>query len=138
MARIWLQHVSGNECRHPSTGTTMRFHIEPEFRRTARTQRTHSSGQSGNGCCSGNRRALRRCEELELIVKAFTKHRGLVALLNRINIDTDQIIPKQFLKRIERTGYGPFLFYDWRFGEDGSPNPDFELNQPRFQGATIL
>jgi 3-isopropylmalate/(R)-2-methylmalate dehydratase small subunit len=71
-------------------------------------------------------------------MQAFTKHRGLVALLDRINIDTDQIIPKQFLKRIERTGYGPFLFYDWRFREDGSLNPDFELNQQRFQGATIL
>jgi 3-isopropylmalate/(R)-2-methylmalate dehydratase small subunit len=71
-------------------------------------------------------------------VQPFTKHRGLVAVLNRINVDTDQIIPKQFLKRIERTGYGPFLFYDWRFREDGTPNPDFELNHARFQGATIL
>lgn len=71
-------------------------------------------------------------------MKAFTNHRGLVALLNRINVDTDQIIPKQFLKRIERTGYGPFLFYDWRFREDGTLNPDFELNQSRFEGATIL
>lgn len=71
-------------------------------------------------------------------MQPFTNHRGLVALLDRINVDTDQIIPKQFLKRIERTGYGPFLFYDWRFREDGSPNPDFELNQTRFQGSTIL
>src|ERR1041385_7112418 len=71
-------------------------------------------------------------------MKAFTKHTGIVATLNRINVDTDQIIPKQFLKRIERTGYGQFLFYDWRFKTDGSPNPDFELNQPRFSDATIL
>ena len=68
----------------------------------------------------------------------FTEHKGIVAVLDRINIDTDQIIPKQFLKRIERTGYGEFLFYDWRYLPDGSPNPDFELNQPRFQGASIL
>lgn len=68
----------------------------------------------------------------------FSKHQGLVATLDRVNVDTDQIIPKQFLKRIERTGFGQFLFYDWRFREDGSLNPDFELNQPRFAGATIL
>jgi 3-isopropylmalate/(R)-2-methylmalate dehydratase small subunit len=65
-------------------------------------------------------------------MKAFTKHTGLVAPLDRANIDTDQIIPKQFLKRIERTGFGQFLFYDWR--ED----PDFVLNDPRYAGATIL
>jgi 3-isopropylmalate/(R)-2-methylmalate dehydratase small subunit len=58
--------------------------------------------------------------------------------LNRINVDTDQIIPKQFLKRIERTGFGEFLFYDWRFFGDGTPRPDFELNMPRYKGSTIL
>jgi len=62
----------------------------------------------------------------------------LVAVLNRINVDTDQIIPKQFLKRIERTGFGEFLFYDWRFLGDGTPRPDFELNMPRYKGSTIL
>ncbi len=71
-------------------------------------------------------------------MQPFTKHTGLVATLDRINVDTDQIISKQFLKRIERTGFGKFLFYDWRFREDASLDPDFELNQPRFQGATIL
>jgi 3-isopropylmalate/(R)-2-methylmalate dehydratase small subunit len=71
-------------------------------------------------------------------MKPFIKHRGVVAVLNRINVDTDQIIPKQFLKRIERTGYGQFLFYDWRFDKNRSLNTDFELNAPRFQGATIL
>ena len=59
-------------------------------------------------------------------------------MLDRVNVDTDQIIPKQFLKRIERTGFGQFLFYDWRFNPDGSINPEFELNDPRFDGATIL
>jgi len=61
-----------------------------------------------------------------------------VAALPRVNVDTDQIIPKQFLKRIERTGFGEFLFFDWRFKPDGSPNPDFELNQPNAGGASIL
>jgi len=71
-------------------------------------------------------------------MQPFQTHRGLVAVLDRINVDTDQIIPKQFLKRIERTGFGQFLFYDWRFLRDGTLNPEFELNQDRFQGATIL
>jgi len=62
----------------------------------------------------------------------------MVAPLDRANVDTDQIIPKQFLKRIERTGFGEFLFYDWRYSPDGQPNPDFVLNQPRYQGASIL
>lgn len=68
----------------------------------------------------------------------FTTHTGLVATMDRANVDTDQIIPKQFLKRIERTGFGPFLFYDWRYLEDGSPDPAFELNQSDVEGASIL
>jgi 3-isopropylmalate/(R)-2-methylmalate dehydratase small subunit len=68
----------------------------------------------------------------------FHKHTGLVAPLARANVDTDQIIPKQFLKRIERTGFGEFLFYDWRYLPDGHPNPEFVLNEPRYQGASIL
>ncbi|HEY4484758.1 MAG TPA: 3-isopropylmalate dehydratase small subunit [Nitrospiria bacterium] len=68
----------------------------------------------------------------------FTKHTGLVTLLDLPNVDTDQIIPKQFLKRIERTGFGQFLFYDWRFIDGKNPNPDFEMNQERYRGASIL
>jgi 3-isopropylmalate/(R)-2-methylmalate dehydratase small subunit len=68
----------------------------------------------------------------------FTTHTGLVAAMDRANVDTDQIVPKQFLKRIERTGFGQYLFFDWRFQDDGSPNPDFELNQPTAAGASIL
>jgi 3-isopropylmalate/(R)-2-methylmalate dehydratase small subunit len=68
----------------------------------------------------------------------FKTHTGLVALLDRANVDTDQIIPKQFLKRIERTGFGEFLFYDWRYLPDGQLNPSFELNRPRYRGASIL
>jgi len=71
-------------------------------------------------------------------VEAFKKHTGLVAPVDRVNVDTDAIIPKQFLKRIERTGFGQFLFYEWRFDEKGNPNPDFELNKPRYKGASIL
>jgi 3-isopropylmalate/(R)-2-methylmalate dehydratase small subunit len=72
-------------------------------------------------------------------MQKFTIHTGIVATLDRANVDTDQIIPKQFLKRIERTGFGQFLFYDWRFEDDGeTPNPDFELNQPSVAGASIL
>lgn len=64
---------------------------------------------------------------------------GIVAPLEALNVDTDQIIPKQFLKRIERTGYGEFLFFDWRYKNDGkTPNPDFEMNAKRYQGASIL
>ena len=68
----------------------------------------------------------------------FIQHIGLVAPMDRANVDTDQIIPKQFLKRIQRTGYGQFLFNDWRFKEDGSLNPEFELNKSRYEGASIL
>jgi len=71
-------------------------------------------------------------------MEGFKRLKGLVATLDRVNVDTDQIIPKQFLKRIERTGFGQFLFYDWRFDEDGSLDPEFELNQPQYQGASIL
>lgn len=71
-------------------------------------------------------------------MEAFTSHRGKIVTLDRANVDTDQIIPKQFLKSIRRTGYGENLFFDWRYLPDGKPNPDFEVNQPRFQGASIL
>ena len=68
----------------------------------------------------------------------FVRLTGVVAPLDRVNVDTDQIIPKQFLKRIERTGFGQFLFFDWRLNEDGTPNPDFVLNHPGYEGASIL
>src|SRR5207249_3132125 len=71
-------------------------------------------------------------------MQPFTTVTGIVAPLDRANVDTDQIIPKQFLKRVERTGFGEFLFYDWRYREDGTLEPDFELNKPGYEGATIL
>jgi 3-isopropylmalate/(R)-2-methylmalate dehydratase small subunit len=71
-------------------------------------------------------------------MQPFTAYAGRAVSLPRANVDTDQIIPKQFLKRIERTGFGPALFYDWRYLADGSPNPEFELNRPSATGASIL
>ena len=71
-------------------------------------------------------------------MKAFRAHTGLVVPLDRANVDTDQIIPKEFLKRIERTGFGEFLFHDWRRKPDRTLDPDFPLNQPRYAGASIL
>jgi len=71
-------------------------------------------------------------------MQSFKKHTGLVVPLDRANVDTDQIIPKQFLKRIERTGFGEFLFFDWRYLADGIPNPDFILNKSYYQGASVL
>ena len=71
-------------------------------------------------------------------MQPLTKVSGVVAPLPRVNVDTDQIIPKQFLKRIERTGFGEFAFFDWRYLPDGQPDPEFELNRPEYGGASIL
>lgn len=71
-------------------------------------------------------------------MQPFTQLKGIVAPIDRANIDTDAIIPKQFLKRIERSGFGQFLFYDWRFLDNGEPNLDFEPNKKRYEGASIL
>src|SRR6476646_4057743 len=71
-------------------------------------------------------------------MQSFTVHSGIVAVLPRDNVDTDQIIPKQFLKRIERTGYGDVLFFDWRYDRDGNPDRAFPLNRPQYSGASIL
>lgn len=71
-------------------------------------------------------------------MKPFRVHKGRVAPLDRVNVDTDQIIPKQFLKRVERTGFGEFLFFDWRRPQDASAETQFVLDQPRHRGASIL
>lgn len=71
-------------------------------------------------------------------MEAFKKITGIVGPVDRVNVDTDAIIPKQFLKRIERTGFGQFLFYEWRFDTEGKVNPEFELNKPRYEGASVL
>ena len=71
-------------------------------------------------------------------MQPFTKHTGLVAPLDRVNVDTDQMVPKQFLKWVTREGYGRVLFYDWRYKDGDVPNPDFVLNRPRYKGASVL
>lgn len=71
-------------------------------------------------------------------MEAFTKLTGIVGPVDRVNVDTDAIIPKQFLKRIERTGFGQFLFYEWRFDQEGNDIDSFELNKPRYSGASVL
>lgn len=71
-------------------------------------------------------------------MQSYKTHTSIAAAMNRSNVDTDQIIPKQFLKKVERTGFGIHLFNDWRYLDDGSNNPEFELNQPEAQGAKIL
>jgi 3-isopropylmalate/(R)-2-methylmalate dehydratase small subunit len=71
-------------------------------------------------------------------MKPFTKHTGLVAPIDRVNVDTDQMVPKQFLKLLTREGYGRILFYDWRYLPGEKPNPDFVLNAPRYKGASVL
>ena len=71
-------------------------------------------------------------------MKPFTTHTGIVATLNRANVDTDAIIPKQFLKSIKRSGFGPNAFFDWRYTSDGEPDAEFELHHPHFEGRTIL
>ena len=71
-------------------------------------------------------------------MEAIRKHTGQVVPLNMSNIDTDQIIPKQFLTRIERTGFGQFLFFNWRLDEEGNKRPEFNLNKPKYKDATIL
>lgn len=71
-------------------------------------------------------------------MSSFKEMTGKAAAMDRTNVDTDQIIPKQFLKRIEKTGFGQYLFYDWRFKQDGEPDERFELNHPASQGASIL
>ena len=71
-------------------------------------------------------------------MEPFNKLTGVVLPMNRVNVDTDQIIPKQFLKRVERTGFGEFLFFDWRYNDDGTSNADFILNNPGYQSAEVL
>jgi 3-isopropylmalate/(R)-2-methylmalate dehydratase small subunit len=71
-------------------------------------------------------------------MQPFTQHTGIVAALDRAEVDTDQMVPKQFLKRLERSGFGQFLFFDWRYLENGALNPEFELNRPEAAGATVL
>ena len=94
-----------------------------ERKRSARKTETQSNAEN-----HGDHRGM----------QPFTKHTGLVAPLDRVNVDTDQMVPKQFLKFLTREGYGRVLFYDWRYLPGEKPNPDFVLNYPRYKGASIL
>src|SRR6188508_3263860 len=94
----------------------------PRWRSPQPSKAISSTSVTGGNCC----------------MQSFTQLTGLVAPLDRVDIDTDQIIPKQFLKTIKRTGLREGLFFDWRRQKDGSPDPSFFLNQPQYQGATIL
>src|SRR5262245_29791473 len=112
----------------------MRVNVEPQLRGTARSARTDPSRQSGDGRSGRDHRPLRRRPRTGggAGVKPFTRLTSVVAVLDRADVDTDQIMPKQFLKRIERTGFGEFLFYEWM------KDPDFELRRPEYEGARVL
>jgi 3-isopropylmalate/(R)-2-methylmalate dehydratase small subunit len=128
----------------------LRFHQQPQLRRPPGTRRPDAPSEPNDRRCRSHHGTLHRYPQLAVsltlagdellakslggLLKPFRIHTGLVAPLYRANIDTDQIIPKQFLKRIERTGFGEFLFYDWRHNQ---PEP-FVLDVPSYSGASIL
>src|SRR5438477_5226206 len=130
MAPGRVLHVSGHESGHPGAGRALCVDVEPQLRRQAGSGRTHASAEPADGGRRGARGALRRRAGAGM--KALRSVTGRVAVLDRPDVDTDQIIPKQFLKRIERAGYGEFLFYDWM------KDPSFELRRPEAEGASIL
>ena len=125
-----LLDVPGHEPGHPPAGRALRLDLEPQLRGPPGRRRAHASRQPGGGGRDGRGRALRRPAGAR--VKAFRRLTGTVAIVDRVDVDTDQIIPKQFLKRIERTGYGQFLFFDWM------KDPEFELRRPECVTAEIL
>src|SRR6058998_3734052 len=147
MAQRGVLDVPGDERRYPQVRGALRLHVEPQLRRTPGARRSHPSDEPADGCGGCGRGPARRRARMgvgagggarRVVIEPFVRHTGAVAALPRADVDTDQIIPKQFLKRVERTGFGPALFSDWRFRPDGSLNPEFELNQPEAEGATIL
>src|SRR3954453_10163368 len=125
MARGRLLDVPGDEPRHPQRRRALRLDLEPQFRGPPGQGRPDPSGQPEDGRGRGHRGPLRRHQGLELSMRPVDIIEGKVSVLDRADVDTDQIIPKQFLKRVERTGFGEFLFYDWiRDGEiELEPNP---------------
>src|SRR3954453_14640433 len=125
MARGRLLDVPGDEPRHPQRRRALRLDLEPQFRGPPGQGWAHPPGQPEDGRRGGDRGPLRRHQGLELSMRPVDIIEGKVSVLDRADVDTDQIIPKQFLKRVERTGFGEFLFYDWiRDGEiELEPNP---------------
>src|SRR5258706_6710457 len=155
MARSGLRDVSGHECRPLGAGRALCRNLESQLRGASGCGRKNPPRQPRNGRRRGYRGAFRRRASVELrteprqgeLMEKFSTLNGLVAPLDRANVDTDQIIPQRFLRSIRRTGFGPNLFDAWRYlgpaGTDGAPerrplNPDFVLNQSRYKGATIL
>src|SRR6266550_8946412 len=138
MARVGMFDVSGDEPGHPGVRRALRLNQQPQLRRAPGPRWAHTSRQPGNGRGGGDRRAFCRRKGVGLQVNPYRTHTGRVAVLDRPNVDTDQIIPKQFLKRVERSGFGEFLFYDWRFLPNGQLDPTFPLNESRYRGASIL
>src|SRR5262245_61081362 len=122
MAQPRLFDVSRDERRSPDAGRALCGDVEPELRGAPRVWRSHALGEPCDGGSGGGRRAFHRCprDAEERAMKAFTKLLGVVVPLDRANVDTDQIIPKQFLKSIRRTGFGENLFDAWRFHDEGS------------------
>ena len=137
-----LLDVPRHEPGHPRPRRALRLDLEPELRGPPGPRRQDAPRQPADGGRRGAARPLRRralaCDRGGAGMKPISRVDGRVAVLDRPDVDTDQIIPKQFLKRIERTGYGQYAFFDWRFDEDGKERPGFELNQPQFAGARIL
>src|SRR5206468_3872067 len=129
VAKRRLLDVPRHECRCAGRRGALCGDVEPQFRRPSGTGRPHPSDEPRDGGSGRDRGPPRGRARM---VTPFVRHRGKVVALPRANVDTDQIIPKQFLKGVERVGFGSSLFYDWR------ANPDFELNRPAAQGATIL
>jgi 3-isopropylmalate dehydratase small subunit len=149
MAPAGLLDVPGDERRPPEPGRALCLDLESQFRGPPGCRRTHSSRQPGDGRRRRDCRSLRRrpAAFVGSAMEKFIKLDGLVAPLDRANVDTDAIIPKQFLKSIKRSGFGPNAFDEWRYMDQGEPgqdnskrpkNPNFVLNQARYQGASIL
>ncbi len=129
----------GMNRRRVAAGRAFRLDEQSQLRRPPGPRWTHASGEPGDGRRGCDPRALCRRARLGLpLMKPFRRHHGRVAPLLRRDVDTDQIVPKQFLKRLERTGFGQFLFHDWRTRSDGQLEASFVLNQPRYAEASIL
>jgi 3-isopropylmalate dehydratase small subunit len=145
VARARLLHVSGHERRSARAGGALRLDIQPQLRGSAGSRGSDPSRQSRDGRRGSRDWSLRRREGA--LMEPFQNFTGILAPLDRSNVDTDAIIPKQFLKSIARTGFGPYLFDELRYLDRGEPgmdctnrplNPAFVLNDPRYQGARIL
>src|SRR3546814_5355 len=141
MERARRLDVPCDERRQTRTRRTLRLNVEPQLRRPSGPRRPHASRLPRHGGGGGDCWTFRRCKRDELgetPMDKFDKLTGVAAPLPMINIDTDMIIPKQFLKTIKRTGLGKNLFDEMRFDDKGNEKPDFVLNKPAYRYAEIL